>query len=269
MSAIDHLTDPTTASGSTPADEPASTTDHLRDRPAHTRYAAAALVALSLMAGACGDATAAPSAPPAAPPTASSTVAPERPDGAPVEVFVDWLDRPERIDLGDGWAIGACEGDAPLLCVTDDGEHAGIVEFMAFPAAPGRYPDDPATEAQLLAEADEFLQVMRDDRATTCADHEFVAADVATTSFGGGPGVRYGFELLDPAGRVVEQVVGHLAIREHGLVVMTANAMVDDGCIMDPEFPGFEPADLARFAPHLGAIAAGSVLPSAEEFMGR
>src|SRR3954469_2500540 len=57
------------------------------------------------------------------PPTAPATAGPVP--------RIDWR-HPVNTDFGDGWALGPCGGDAPLVCVTRRHRQVGSLEVLQF-----------------------------------------------------------------------------------------------------------------------------------------
>lgn len=178
---------------------------------------------------------------------------------------VDWNDRPAApIDLGDGWSVQGCEGDAPFMCIEQDDQPVGTVELVRLPRPTDTLPDAEPSASQLRAQARAVLSAHVPDRREACPDdHDVTVDDVALVEVAGGPGARYGFTVTDGEGTVVERVIGHLTVDSEDLVLIVANARTAATCVVDEEFTGFAPDTLQRFAPHLDRIAARSVLDGA------
>jgi hypothetical protein len=159
----------------------------------------------------------------------------------PMAATVDWAARTIEVDLDSPFDVNFCEGDAPLLCVTDDGEQLGVIELATFP---GEVDD-------LDAWAASFYDSVRADRVAACdPGYELVGDDVTEA---GGWG-RYGF--TGSVDEPVERVVGYARNVAGSLQLIVANALVDDGCLSrESELPLDVMDDLE---PLLAAIVEGS-----------
>lgn len=165
---------------------------------------------------------------------------------APVTASVDWAARTITLGGDTRFDVNFCEGDAPLLCITDDGVHLGVLELATF--------DGPIADFDSWAGS--FYETIETDRIAAC-DPTYVldGEEPVVASFAGALGVRYGF--VGRAGdRPVERVLGY-AINDSGsLRILVANALADDGCLSrESELPLEVMDDLE---PVLAAVAAGS-----------
>ena len=228
--------------------------------------AVAVVLLAALFVGACSPATApadpSPTVAPSDSPTPSQSPS-EQPSDAPTYV-VDWGPDAAPVDLGDGWTVRDCEGDAPLLCVDRDGELVGTLALSSFePTEDLAAADTPEelTDA-LRAFAESLEDGVVQDRAAGCgADYVVEHEPVAVVTMSGQPGVRYGFRgIQDEA--VTEFVLSYATVADGRLWIVVAEAATDDGC-MASEFDLFTPDDLATFLPRLDAVVAGTVLPDA------
>lgn len=221
----------------------------------------ALMVAASLAA--CGGGTATPIATPSELPSGSPTVPSEAPSDLP-PLVVDWEDL-EPVDLGDGWVVRDCDGDAPLVCVDRDGEFVGLIELNTFPV--------PA-ELEDAADADELVAAMRAwaadsldgvvaDRAQGCGAAYEVEVEAAVEQMvAGNPGVRYGFRGIED-GAMTEYVISYATVADDQLWIVVADGAADGGCMGSDELQLFDPAVLDTFAPLLDRVVAGTVLPDA------
>jgi hypothetical protein len=144
----------------------------------------------------------------------------EQPSDAPSYV-VDWGSDAVPVDLGDGWSVRDCEGDAPLLCVDRDGDLVGTLALSSF---------EPT-----------------DDLAAADTPDEFVGALQAFA------------ESLED-GAVTEFVLSYATVADARLWIVVADAVTADGC-MASEFDLFTPDHLETFLPLLDGVVAGTVLP--------
>lgn len=173
---------------------------------------------------------------------------------------VDWSDAATVVELGGGWTVARCQGDAPLLCFERDGEVAGLVEAISHPVDEVGESLDPSESLQVLA--DGFVESMAADRAVGCGpDYVVEPLPVEDVSVGGLPGLRFGYSGLLADGTLSELVVHHATIDGDRVVVLAAPAYAADGCPGRDELPSFHPADLASLVPELGAVLAVSPLP--------
>lgn len=175
------------------------------------------------------------------PPTATATLEPtEEPQPTPTAT-VEATDRPEvdiephvlaRLILEQatpagppGWQVEPCEGQAPILCVSDGQQNVGYAELLVNPlssydadhplrVAAGALPADIASytaedlalvQETLTALAEEHLEVIREDRAITYPDDTFTPLPQEPAQLGPLPAVSFGFVHTDPAGEVVER----------------------------------------------------------------
>jgi hypothetical protein len=130
-------------------------------------------VALTLATAACASATTDASTVPTTLPgttttttTATTTTAP-----SPTEIppSIDWENPQNPVAVGVGWVIARCEGEAPLLCISRDGDIVGVVEwFVADPFTYDVYDPEADEEANLRAIAADFIDSFVADRAAGC-----------------------------------------------------------------------------------------------------
>lgn len=195
--------------------------------------------------------------PGAEPPTTEVPSTPE-----PTAITVDWGDRPGHTDLGGGWVMAGCEGDAPLLCIEDVKGGRGLVELLVFPADPSAYPERDGSPERFASIAREATEANRSDRVAGCPEgYRFTADEPRPATVAGGPGIRIGFSIHEPSGTLVERSTVFLTVRDHALVIIGAEGLSPTGCVFDDEFAGFTPDALVRFGATFDRLAAGSILP--------
>lgn len=209
-------------------------------------------------AGQSPTAAPAPSAPVTTAPPA--TTAP-----APTAVPVDW-DDPVTTDLGNGWSLGPCDGDAPLVCFSHDGQGRGTAEIASF-VLPDTLRDaleSGRSPAQVLdLHAREYLDHFRDDRARGCgADYVFSADEPRAMTVDGLAAIKTAFTGGAAGGPTTERVVRWVALRDGHLVSVVLHATADGACA-----PGLgsdaAPADLVELEPLIDAAFTASPLPTA------
>lgn len=208
-------------------------------------------VALAFLVTSCGDAT------------ASTTTDGPGVTSAPAGVVVDWSDPTARVELGDGWSIGKCEGDAPLLCVERDGVGVGLVEALTYPIDSFDVLDPTASDSDnLLAFADDFLGWVTPDRAAGCgSDYRLEPFPVTPFGLGGSEGVAYGYTGTMGDGSPSELNLQYATIRGDDIVLITAIAYDEGGCPGRDDTSSFTSSELAAFRPHLERVLADSPLP--------
>ena len=203
------------------------------------------------------------------PPTAPTT-RPIPPPSGPVLPIVDWANPSLYRAEVDGWTVAGC-GEAPILCVereagSGSGSGSGSVEAITFPA------DSFDVIARPLADGDiagalealvaDYHASIGPDREQTCPP-ELTYAPLPTTpaTVGGTAGLRYGFEVRDGAGTVVERSVSYSTLDTEQLVIISAAALDPDQGCLEP-IGEFAVDDLLAFEPILEALVANSRLPS-------
>ncbi len=178
-------------------------------------------------------------------------------------LIVDWVDPSRALDVGDGWTVAACEGDAPLLCVSRDGVVQGGVEASAYDLAsiPNIDPEDDV-DAQLRALVEGFTEAIGSDRAEGCGP-DYVFEPIAPTPFvlANLPGTAYGFVGTMPDGRPSELNLQYATIVEDQIVTIVAIAYDEGGCPGRDDLGGFTSATLAEFKPYLEEMLNESPLP--------
>lgn len=183
---------------------------------------------------------------------------------AAADAVVDWDDPSRVAEFEGGWAVRACEGDAPLLCVDKDGAPVGVVEAAAFPVA--SFPDlEPAgdDDANLRALAAGFQEALRTDRAAGCgADYRFEPIEPEPFEFGGADGLAYGFSGTRADGKASELNLQYSTISGDQIVSVTAIAYDEGGCPGRDDLSSFDSATLAEFRPYLEAVLAATPVPA-------
>ncbi|HEY3239982.1 MAG TPA: hypothetical protein VGL92_10490 [Acidimicrobiia bacterium] len=181
---------------------------------------------------------------------ASSEDTPEPPGGS---LIVDWQAPALDVDLGGGFRVRHCEGDAPLLCIERAGVPVGVVELLDFPAG-----DHQPLEERIA----DLYRTTTEDRAKSCPPgYRFEGVPPEPASVAGGDGLRYGFTATFADGRPSEKTIAWMTERGDVVTVLSAAADEPDGCL-PPEGAGqFTVATLQAAAPGLERLVAGSRLP--------
>lgn len=214
----------------------------------------AIILALALsLAPACGEAVADPNDGPQGdqPPTGDAPI-------------VDWTDSSKVLELGDGWTVAACEGDAPLLCVSKDGVAQGGVEAASYDldSIPDIDPEDDV-DTQLRALAEGFMQAIGTDRAEGCGpDYVFEPIEPTPFVLANLPGMVYGFVGTMPDGRPSELNLQYATVIDAQIVTVAAIAYDEGGCPGRDDLGGFTTESLVSFRPYLEEVFHESPLPS-------
>jgi hypothetical protein len=214
-----------------------------------------------VLTGACGgdDGNDGGSDPPGAS-TSSTTSA----VGAQVPEVDDWLARDLAVDLGGGFLLTHCEGDAPILCLSRDGESRGIVELSAFPVASldevrQALPQGP--RAALEAHAGDHVRSLRADRIAGCGEGYTVTPLAFTVTEGpAGPVISYGFTGARRGEPVSERTVQWAALRGDDLVLLNLSGY-DDGACVPAEGEGTV-ADVVEVERRLRPVVEANPLPA-------
>jgi len=183
--------------------------------------------------------------------------APAGPTTVPATTGIAWGDPTAIVEPQPGWTAHACEGDAPLICVTGPGDETGLVEVIRFPGTAGA--DE---EASLLILADDFVASIRADRLAGCGDdYQVEALGTSDAVVSGASGLRFGFIGRTGDGAVSERNVQHAVMEGDDVVIITAAAYAAGGCPGRDDQPSFEPEALESFDRGLSALVAGLPLP--------
>lgn len=200
-------------------------------------------------------------------PSTSAPPAPQPdPDPGVDAPILYWNDSSKSTDLGNGWTATTCSGDAPLLCVSKDGEPVGSLEAIAFPieSFEGLEPGgDPETNLELFAAG--FLEAMTTDRVAGCgADYVIEPIDPEPMVIGNTPGLAFGYTGTLPDGSPSEHNLQYATIVEDMIVSIVAIAYDDEGCPGRDDLSGFRSPDLIAFRPYLESALPESALPDLE-----
>jgi hypothetical protein len=178
----------------------------------------------------------------------------------------DWVDRSASLDLGDGWTVAHCEGEAPLVCVSRDGDLVGVLElFIADPLTYTAF--DPAAddETNLRAIGAHFVDAFQTDRASGCgADYVVEALEPRTIEMGGNPALAYGFRGTLGDGTASEYNLQYATLSHGRLIFLVGAAYDDGGCPGKDDMVSFDSATLEAFQPHLEAMLEASSLPGGD-----
>lgn len=176
-----------------------------------------------------------------------------------------------------GWQVAACEGNAPLLCISSKEELLGTVEIGVYPLANNQdfqkqlvaagIPPSSGVEYQTTYQtqvltalkawvADYYTGLLKDRQSGYGKQIIFSVYPAQTVSIGKLQGIRYGFTGIKQQGGVQEQHISHAVFDGTTLYVITT--AFDPGS-QTGKFEKLE--NLAIFQPYLYAIAAELRLP--------
>ena len=155
------------------------------------------------------------------------------------------------MDLGDGYALGPCSGDADqFACISMNGSVIGSAEHLAFPVDTFDLldgVDDPETSLELIAA--DYVATFKADRESTCPNLEFVPLAPTISTIGGSEGRRYGFQELD-GGRVVEKNLIYGVRGDENIDLFSFSAIAAGACLSN-EGELADPAVLDLLLPRL------------------
>ena len=138
----------------------------------------------------------------------------------------------DSVDLGEGYVLGPCEGDAnQIACITIDGSVIGSAEHLALPVDSFDLLDgveDPLESIELIAA--DYVATFMADRQSTCPNLEFKELTPMTVTVGRLPGFRYGFEELEGT-RTVEKNVIYGARVEQSINLYSFAAIAEGACL--------------------------------------
>ena len=138
----------------------------------------------------------------------------------------------DSVDLGEGYVLGPCEGDAnQIACITKGGSVIGSAEHLALPVDSFDLLDgveDPLESIELIAA--DYIATFMADHQSTCPNLEFKELTPMAVTVGGLPGVRYGFEELEGT-RTVEKNVIYGARVEQSINLYSFAAIGEGACL--------------------------------------
>ena len=187
----------------------------------------------------------------------------DRPEPGPTTIpVVDWTDPAKRADLGEGWTVGACDGDGPFLCVERNNDPVGVIEAIAFPVASFEQIDQTADDLAKLEEfARNYHSDISEDRAKGCGeDYGFEKLGPDRVELGGQPGVFFGFAGWLPDGRRSELNLQYATIVEDQFLLIAANAYEEGGCPGRDDLSTWDSGSLSGFRSRMAKLLAASPL---------
>lgn len=238
------------------------------------RTLAALGTALALFTGGCAGEGTGTNAPPTSPPSSApppstvaspTTVAPAStpPTTDAAASVIDWDDPSVVVDLGEGWTIGACEGEAPFLCVERDGNIVGGLEAISYPVDSFDALDPAAAPAENLDTfVAEFHEAMSTDRASGCgADYGFESIGPDPFVLGGHEAIGYGFAGTLADGSPSELNLQYATIVGDTIVSVVAIAYDEGGCPGRDDLSTWDSATLSEFRSRMEQVLEVSPLP--------
>jgi hypothetical protein len=202
-----------------------SLSTRLRPSPRHSNPGLASagwrLASLALLAAAC-----------TSNPAGTTTTAVTSTIPTTTSATDSWVWGVDEVELGDGYSLGPCEGDAnQIACIGKEGSVIGSAERLELPVDTFDIldgVDDPVESIEIIAA--DYLSTFAEDRQSTCPGLEFQELAPAPVVIAGGPGLRYGFEERD-GGRVVEKNIIYGARVESTINLFNFSAIADGACL--------------------------------------
>lgn len=201
----------------------------------------------------------------------------KKPNPIPTEGNI-WQNILANTSAPSDWQVVPCQGNAPLLCVSDQGKVIGTVEIGVYPLEknpafqkqleaagipPGAKIDyqNPQYQTQLLAAlkawaTDHYNAIAKDRQVSYGKEIIFSAHPTQAVNIGKLPAIRYGFAGIKRKGGVQEQHIGHVTFDGNALYVISS---AFDPASATGKFDKLE--DWAIFQPYLNAIASDLRLP--------
>lgn len=207
--------------------------------------------------------TATPTPVPSTPtPTPKPTTPPDDDDDH-LGINVTWNDPSAVAKLPDGWTIAACQGDAPMLCVSRGGEHRAVIEATSFPVSSFPFVDPGAGVHDVLrAIRQDFMQSMAADRAIGCGqDYQLTPRGYEKRTVGRSKGAKFGFDGALADGTASEADIHYATVVDDRIVMIVASAYNPKGCLAPDENGSLTTKQLAKLEPYIDEIVANSKLP--------
>jgi hypothetical protein len=176
---------------------------------------------------------------------------------------LDWRSLPDEPIQHEGWTFGSCGGTAPIVCV-GGASGDGTVELLQYAVddvdvVQAALDEDDDEQAALEAFAEEYVASFSLSRPEECPGTSVVADGPVALEVGGSPGLRYGFQVLDGTGVVVERSVQWATIDGSALFVAAAGALDPTRACFEP-IGEFTPATLEAALPAIDDVIAASIL---------
>jgi hypothetical protein len=172
----------------------------------------------------------------------------------------------------EGWLVTPCEGEAVVLCISDEHGHVGYAELLIYPLSsydadhplrlatvglppePADYTADHVTLARqaLAALADEHLAGIAADRAITFPGDTFAPLGQEAVRMGALPALAFGFVHTDEQGAVEERYANVAAFDQQFLYWLGINYLRgnESGFTSEAALEQFTPV-LYELATHL------------------
>lgn len=224
----------------------------------------ATLVALALLAAACGGGTGEPASPVAGPTSAPEPTAPAPdPDDDSASRHVVWGDPSVIAELPDDWTIGACLGEAPMLCVSHRAQHMGVIEAVSYPISSLPFiPPDVEVDAALSAIANDLFVGTGEDRAIGCGEtYRLTTRPLEQRAVAGRTGASFGFDGALADGSAAESDIHYATIVDGRVIMIVAAAYNPGGCLAPQEGGSLTTKQLEQLEPYISEIVANSELP--------
>ena len=167
-----------------------------------------------------------------------------------------WVWGIDSVDLGDGYLLGPCAGDAnQVACITRDGSVIGSAEHLELLVDTLDILDgvtDPVESVELIAA--DYVATFLADRQAACPHLEFRALVPVPVAVGGAPGLRYGFEELDGTDTVERNLI--YGVRVDDTIDLYGFAAIVEGACLSNEGELTDPDSLDSVLPALDQVMA-------------
>lgn len=172
-----------------------------------------------------------------------------------------WLWGVETVDLGEGYTLGPCEGDAVhISCIAVDGTVVGSAEYFQLPVSSFDFLqgiENPIESIEAIAA--DYAATFEADRAVTCPELAFEVLGPDPVTIAGMPGLRYGFQQTEPTEDVVEKNLLYGLRTAEFVHVFSFSANGEGSCV---GADGMTPEQLETIIPVLDQAIAVVEVPS-------
>lgn len=172
----------------------------------------------------------------------------------------EWIWGIDTIDLGDGYTLGPCDGDADqIACIAFDGTVVGSAEYFRLPVSTFDLLagiEDPIESIEAIAS--DYLATFKADRASSCPELGFESLGPDPVTISRMAGLRYGFLQTNSAQEAVERNLSY-GLRAADVVHIFGFSGNAEGSCVGAE--GMTPEQVEAITPGLDRAVAAVDLP--------